>query len=209
LLIAGVKSPVTGLPSMRGIPGCGEIFQRVSSMWATQTIRLYIESRDQQLMRKVHRWRAPRWVRLWMICSTRLGDGWLWYSLAFVLLVFGGPKGQRALCAEALAVSAGIILFQLAKRLSGRKRPCAFEKHCWAAILPPDQFSFPSGHSITALAVAISVGMYYPDLLSFLLFCSFSISASRIILGMHFFSDVAAGCMLGAGLGYSSFLLIR
>jgi undecaprenyl-diphosphatase len=160
-------------------------------------------------MRKVHHWRAPSWVRLWMICSTRLGDGWLWYSLAFVLFTFGGDKGHRALCSAAVAVSTGISVFLIAKRLSGRKRPCALEKHCWAAVLPPDQFSFPSGHSITAFAITVSVGMYYPNLMGFLLFCGLSIAASRIILGMHFFSDVLAGSLIGAVLGYCSFLLVR
>jgi undecaprenyl-diphosphatase len=178
-------------------------------MWASQTIRVYIESRDHRLMRRVHRWRAPRWVRLWMICSTRLGDGLLWYSLAFVLFAFGGLRGQRALCSAGAAAGAGIILFYTAKRLSGRKRPCALEKHCWAAILPPDQFSFPSGHSITAFAITVCVGLYYPNLFGFLLFCALSIAVSRIILGMHFFSDVLAGCLIGAVLGYSSFLLFR
>jgi undecaprenyl-diphosphatase len=160
-------------------------------------------------MRRVHRWRAPRWVRLWMICSTRLGDGWLWYSLAFVLAAFGGFKGQRALCSAAPAAGVGILLFLLLKRLSGRKRPCALERHCWAALPPPDQFSFPSGHSITAFAITISVGLFYPGLMGFLLFCAVSIAASRIILGMHFFSDVVAGCLIGGLLGYTSFLLIK
>jgi undecaprenyl-diphosphatase len=178
-------------------------------MWASQIIRFYIESRDHRLMRRVHRWRAPRWVRLWMICSTRLGDGPLWYSLALVLFAFGGPRGDCALCSAGAAVGTGIVLFWIAKRFSGRKRPCALEKHCWAAILPPDQFSFPSGHSITAFAIAVSVGLYYPDVFGFLLLCALSIAASRIILGMHFLSDVLAGCLIGAILGYSSFLLFR
>jgi len=43
-------------------------------------------------MRRLNRWRAPRWIRYWMIAATRLGDGWLWYSLAAILLVYGGPQ---------------------------------------------------------------------------------------------------------------------
>jgi undecaprenyl-diphosphatase len=172
------------------------------------TIRGYIQARDHRLMRRVHRWRPPRWVRLWMICSTRLGDGWLWYSLAATLLVAGGPAGRQALCAAALAAGTGILLFGFIKRLSGRKRPCALEKHCWAAILPPDQFSFPSGHTITAFAIATSVGLRFPDLLPLLLFFAFSIAISRIILGMHFLSDVVAGAFIGIGLGYASVLLV-
>jgi undecaprenyl-diphosphatase len=75
-------------------------------------------------------------------------------------------------------------------------------------ILPPDQFSFPSGHSITAFAVAVPVGLFYPGLASVLLFLAASIALSRIILGMHFLSDVLAGSAIGAALGYGFFLLM-
>jgi len=53
----------------------------------------FIALRDQNLMRRVNRWHAPRWIRLWMICATRGGDGWLWYAMGMVILLFGG--GQR------------------------------------------------------------------------------------------------------------------
>ena len=46
----------------------------------------YIERRDQRLMRRMNRWRAPRWIRIWTITVTRLGDGWIWYALGFLLL---------------------------------------------------------------------------------------------------------------------------
>jgi undecaprenyl-diphosphatase len=84
------------------------------------------------------------------------------------------------------------------KRAAGRRRPCAFEPHCWATLLPPDQFSFPSGHTITAFAVALSLIHFYPDLTVGLLFCALSVAASRILLGMHFLSDVVAGAAIGA-----------
>ena len=49
-----------------------------------------IQSNDHRLMRRVHRWRAPRWFRILMILMTRMGDGWLWYALGLILLVYGG-----------------------------------------------------------------------------------------------------------------------
>ena len=49
-----------------------------------------IQSNDHRLMRRVHRWRAPRWFRILMILMTRMGDGWLWYSLGLILFVYGG-----------------------------------------------------------------------------------------------------------------------
>jgi undecaprenyl-diphosphatase len=73
--------------------------------------------------------------------------------------------------------------------------------------LPPDQFSFPSGHTITAFAVVISLSHFYPDLTAGLLFCAVSVAASRILLGMHFLSDVVAGAAIGTLLARAAILL--
>ena len=159
-------------------------------------------------MRRVNRWTPPRWMRLWMVAATRGGDGWLWYGVGAAVALDGGPARFRALLAAVLAVSVGIALFLSLKRACGRKRPCALEPHSWATLLPPDQFSFPSGHTITAFAVALSLGMFYPVMLVGLLFCAFSVALSRILLGMHFLSDVLAGALIGGGLGYAAALLL-
>lgn len=163
---------------------------------------------DFRLMRRVNHWNAPRWIRLWMRCATRGGDGWLWYSLGLAVLLFGGPERFAALGAGALAAGAGIVLFLKLKRMAGRRRPCAIEPHCWADLLPPDQFSFPSGHTITAFAVSTALGIFYPTLLAGLLFCALSVAVSRILLGMHFLSDVMAGAVLGVLLGWGGCALM-
>ncbi len=167
----------------------------------------YIESRDHRLMRHVHRWRAPKWIRVWMMLATRCGDGWIWYLLGVILLLFGGRQRFLALESGGVAVAVGVLLFKLLKNASHRTRPCQLEPHCWAAILPPDRFSFPSGHSITAFAIATCIGLYYPQLSDLLLFIAVCVAASRIILGMHFLSDVVAGSLMGAGLGFGAFRL--
>jgi undecaprenyl-diphosphatase len=172
-----------------------------------QTMLEFIATRDHRLMRHVNNWRAPRWIRLWMICATRGGDGWLWYAMGLALLLFGGPQRIAAVAAAATAAGAGSLIFLFVKRKTGRRRPCAIAPHCWARLLPPDQFSFPSGHSITAFAVSVPLALHYPSLATGLLFCAFSIALSRIILGMHFLSDVIVGCCLGAILGYSAYLI--
>jgi undecaprenyl-diphosphatase len=167
----------------------------------------FIATRDHRLMRRVNRWSAPRWVRLWMICATRGGDGWLWYALLGVLLLFGDSSRFAAVGAGVVAAGSGIAVFLSLKRLTGRKRPCQIEPHCWATLLPPDKFSFPSGHTITAFAVATPVVLFYPSLAVGVLFCAFSIAASRILLGMHFLSDVLAGAMVGTCVGYASYAI--
>jgi len=157
----------------------------------------FITRRDHTLMRRLNRWHAPRWVRVWMLLATRAGDGWLWYLLGAAILLFGGDDRFYATGTAALAAGAGIAIFLTLKKATGRRRPCAFEPHCWATLLPPDQFSFPSGHTITAFSVAVSLTHFYPDLTVGLLFCALSVAASRILLGMHFLSDVVAGAAIG------------
>jgi len=178
-------------------------------MTVTRMVWTFIESRDLTVMRRVHRWRAPRWMRMWMLTATRMGDGWLWYSVGIVVLLFGGADRYTAFAASAVAEVGAVTLFQMLKKVSGRKRPCALEAHCWAKVLPPDQFSFPSGHSMSAFAIAVPLILLYPDFRIALLFAALSIAASRIILGMHFLSDVVVGCVLGMMLGYGSFLLFQ
>ena len=173
-------------------------------MTVRQTVWNQIQSNDHRLMRKVHRWRAPRWFRILMITMTRGGDGWLWYALGLTLLLFGGDARFMAVGAAALAAGSGVALFLRIKKATGRKRPCATEPHCWATLLPPDQFSFPSGHTITAFGVAVSLSAFYPELAAGLFFCAVSVAASRILLGMHFLSDVVAGAAIGTLLALAS-----
>jgi undecaprenyl-diphosphatase len=167
----------------------------------------YIERRDVRVMRRVNRWRAPRWVRIASVWSTRLGDGWLWYSMAPLILLIGGDQRYRALATASFAALAGIVLFKCVKHACRRQRPCENEPHCWANILPPDQFSFPSGHTITAFAIAVSLGHPYSHAEPCLFLMAACIGVSRVMLGMHFVSDVLAGALFGAAVGFGSFYL--
>ena len=128
-------------------------------MIARQSMLQFIATRDLKLMRKVNKWPAPRWVRRLAIAATRAGDGWLWYLTGLAILLLGGPERLAAVASAGSAALVGVGLFTSLKKLSGRKRPCEIEPHCWATLLPPDQFSFPSGHTITAFAVALLVSV--------------------------------------------------
>lgn len=167
----------------------------------------FIATRDHRLMRRVNKWPAPKWIRYSAIAATRAGDGWLWYLTGLLVLLFGGEERFTAVAAAGSAAVVGVGIFVSLKKISGRRRPCEIEPHVWAHLLPPDQFSFPSGHTITAFAVAIAIGEFYPMLLGILLFCALAVATSRILLGMHFLSDVAVGAILGTGLAFTSYSL--
>jgi len=170
-------------------------------------IRL-ITAGDRKIMRRVNQWAPPRWFRVWMLASSRAGDGGLWVGLGLILLIFGGSRRVEAVLAGSISASLGWIVFFLIKRLTGRERPCASETHCWSKLLPPDRFSFPSGHTIMAFAVTAPIGLCYPDLLASLIFCATSIAASRVVLGLHYITDVLAGVFIGCAIGVICFRTI-
>jgi undecaprenyl-diphosphatase len=143
-----------------------------------------------------------------MLAASRAGDGWGWAVFGVAILLWGGADRFRALEAGLISVVVGQILFNIVKRVTGRARPCATEPHCWATLLPPDRFSFPSGHTITAFAVAVPMGLSYPALLPILIFCAMSVASSRVLLGLHYLSDVLAGIAIGCLIGMGSFWLL-
>jgi undecaprenyl-diphosphatase len=160
---------------------------------------------DYGLMRRLNRWRAPRWFRWWMLLATRAGDGWLWGAIGIAVLFSPDPLRFRAIEAAACAVAAGIAMFHTIKRRVCRIRPRDIEPHCWAHIVTRDRFSFPSGHSTTAFAVAVSLGSFYPEIMPLLLVLAANVAISRVVVGMHFLSDVLVGSGVGALLGYVAF----
>jgi len=172
-----------------------------------KSVRGFLAHNDTRLMKRLHRWRPPRWLRFWTVLITRLGDGWLWYALGLIILFFGGEKRFLAVGAGLSASLAGVLVFKQLKVLSKRPRPYQVEPHCWAMITPQDRFSFPSGHSMTAFSIFVSVGHFYPELQLLLLALAVSVATSRIILGMHYLTDVVAGTAIGLGLGLASLCL--
>ena len=160
---------------------------------------------DYVLVRRINHWRPPCWFRAWMIASTRAGDGWLWGAYGLVLLLSFRRTAYLACAAAATAATLGIGTFLVLKRLIGRQRPCTLAPSCWSFLPAPDQFSFPSGHSITAFAVSVPIALCFPDLSAVLLFIAGSVALSRLILGMHFLTDVIAGSLIGCLLAEAAY----
>jgi membrane-associated phospholipid phosphatase len=113
-----------------------------------------------------------------------------------------------ALTALGAAAAAGLVV-SLLKGISDRARPPIADPALHAIGVVPDSTSFPSGHSATAFATAIVVGFAYPRLRLPLLALAALVALSRVYLGMHYWSDVLAGSLLGAAIGLAMVWLIR
>ena len=174
-------------------------------MTVTKAVWNQIQSNDHRLMRRVHSWRAPRWFRILMITSTRGGDGWLWYALGIIFLLFGGPHrfATQIGAGASAARPRGFFCFARSSTpaaASGRVRSSRIVgRPCCRPISIRFRRAIRLRHSASPWRSASS-GI--PELQAAV--CSprpFLIAGSRIILGMHFLSDVLAGSAIGVILG--------
>lgn len=69
---------------------------------------------------------------------------------------------------------------------------------------PVDRYSFPSGHTLHAVMFTLLTATTTPSLLPVVFPLACLIAASRVILGLHYLSDVLIGGLIGAGLAWSS-----
>ena len=166
-----------------------------------------VVSIDQRLLLSVRRWESRAMTRL-MRSLTHLGDPASWIVLGLALS-FSGPGGSRYFALIGTAAGFALAVSQLLKRACCRRRPdCSIGGIGGFAALAenPDVFSFPSGHTSVAFAVAaVFAGQ---PLGALILVLAIGIAISRVYLGAHYPLDVAAGILVGTLCGTAANLLV-
>jgi undecaprenyl-diphosphatase len=138
--------------------------------------------------------RASRRARLFWTALTHLGGVSCSVAGAVVPLAASGPLGVAARHALETLVLSHLIV-QLVKRTVGRSRPSR-ALDCRILVNEPDQFSFPSGHSAAAMAVAFVYAVAFPPLAIVLIPVAMLVGASRVCLGVHYPGDVLIGQLI-------------
>ena len=161
---------------------------------------------DQTALLAVGRWRLPRLTRL-ARAATHLGDGPSWTMLGAVLFATGGTAALYAR-SVALATLLATAIAQVLKRSLRRPRPSSNIQGFISLVEDPDAFSFPSGHTAAAFAVAIALAGSGSWLGALTLGFALTVGLSRIYLGAHYPLDVAAGSFIGVAAGLVTRLVI-
>ncbi|HCH0556956.1 TPA: phosphatase PAP2 family protein [Pseudomonas aeruginosa] len=139
-------------------------------------------------------------VRRFFAIVSRLGDGVFWYALMGALIVFDGWHGLAAAAHLAATGAIALVLYKGLKRWTRRPRPFASDVRIQAWVAPLDEFSFPSGHTLHAVAFTLVALAHYPALAPLLLPFTACVATSRVVLGLHYPSDVLAATAIGIGL---------
>ena len=95
----------------------------------------------------------------------------------------------------------GVTVYSRIKQRLRRPRPFALHPHIRAGARILDEYSFPSGHTLHAVAFMILVGGIFPWMLVVLVPFAALTALARVVLGLHYPSDVLAGAVIGATLG--------
>lgn len=154
-----------------------------------------------------NRWGHRQWVRRYFAAVSRLGDGVAWYSLMALIVLTDGLAGVAASAHMAATGATALLLYRGLKRWTKRPRPFAADRRIRPLVRPLDEFSFPSGHTLHAVSFTLVALAHCPVLAWLLIPFSASIAASRVVLGLHYPSDVLAATGIGVALASSSILL--
>ncbi len=132
--------------------------------------------------------------------TTHLGGASVTILVTLATIGLGYAAPWQSLRVAGMDAAAALLITHLVaqavKRTAKRARPSgmAFE----ALIAAPDKFSFPSGHSIAAMSLALTYGWHFPAIAPVLTVVALLVGCSRVRLGVHDPGDVAAGFAIAA-----------
>jgi len=159
------------------------------------------EAAEYRFCRRMNRGVQHRSLRVFFKTASRLGDGVVWYALMLALPLMYGDRGMKVGLIMLATGAAGLATYKFLKRTFVRERP--FIRHAGISLAgaPLDRYSFPSGHTLHAVAFTWQACAAFPELGLALVPLALAIAASRVVLGLHYPTDVLVGALLGAASG--------
>ena len=163
---------------------------------------------EQAFCLRLNRGCAKPAIRDLFVTVSRLGDGIFWYLLMLLQPVIFGRAGLLPSARMVVAGVVGVAVYKGLKHRLVRERPFISFAGITAATPPLDRYSFPSGHTLHAVAFTILAVASFPVLAWLLVPFAILVALSRVVLGLHYPTDVVAGAGLGAAIASGMIVLI-
>jgi undecaprenyl-diphosphatase len=157
----------------------------------------YLDELEIGVCLRFNRLGQTTWIQTGFRWVSRLGDGGFWAVMALVLLLIQGPSALSWIVQMAATGGAGILIYKTLKRFLIRERPYVSHGAIRLGAAPLDRYSFPSGHTLHAVNFTILFGQAEPLLLLVALPFALLVAISRVILGLHYPTDVLVGAAIG------------
>src|SRR5215467_14562403 len=164
------------------------------------TILARIDAAEYGICRRLNRGAANGSLCTIFRIASRLGDGVIWYAMLAILPLLYGRPAVRPVVIMAITGVVGVLLYKVLKKVCVRERPFITHSSISLAMAPLDRYSFPSGHTLHAVAFTWQAIAAFPELGWVLVPLATLIAASRVVLGLHYPTDVLAGAAIGASL---------
>ena len=157
-----------------------------------------VDAAEYGLCRRLNCGASSGAVRQVFRIASRLGDGIVWYALMLALPLLYGYAGLRTAFVMAVSGAIGVALYKKLKHIVVRERPFITHANLTLGAAPLDRYSFPSGHTLHAVSFTWQAVAAFPELAWVLAPLAALIAASRVVLGLHYPTDVMAGAGIGA-----------
>ena len=167
---------------------------------AFNTFMARVDAAEFGLCRTLNRGATFAVVRRMFQIASRLGDGVAWYVLILALPIIYGAGALRSALVMAATGALGVLLYSALKRLFVRERPFITHQDIDLGAAPLDRYSFPSGHTLHAVSFTWQACAHFPGLAWVLVPFAALVAGSRVVLGLHYPTDVLAGAAIGAAL---------
>ncbi len=146
----------------------------------------------------LNHWSHRLTLRQFFKVVSRLGDGAFWYAATLLVWYLQGMSYSLQMLYLIVGSSLGTLIYKMLKKHTVRPRPYQVHQVIVMGERPLDHFSFPSGHTLHAVMATICLGYVQPILLIVMLPFMILVALSRMVLGLHYPSDVMVGALLGA-----------